>query len=117
MPHLLSAEASRRAADHLNEDHVDALLAFAMHFGNLRDATSARVLALGESGLVLTADTPRGPVDCHVPYSRALRSTEDLRATLVEMAREARLALAARGIDIPRSSTRGHGDRHEGGHA
>lgn len=79
----------------MNEDHADAVLNYARHFGGLADASSARLDDLDQTGMAITATLPVGRIPLRVAYSRPLDKPEDAHPVLVEMALAAQKASAA----------------------
>lgn len=84
VPHGL-AEAEQRAVDHMNEDHLDAIQLYASHFGRLGEA-AWRICGIDADGLDLAAGDPVG----RVFFPSPLADVNDLRPTLVQMAKTAR---------------------------
>lgn len=81
------------ATTHLNDDHMDALVAIAQAFGSVPEATSARVVALDEAGMDLDVEVADGATrQTRVPFNPAI-TQETVRERLVEMTRQAHEAL------------------------
>jgi putative heme iron utilization protein len=78
------------AADHLNDDHADALLAIAQALAGYPDATAARCRRIDRYGLDLLVVTPRGGADVRVSFAARVESADGLRAATVELAHRAR---------------------------
>lgn len=85
-----TAPAAKRAIDHLNADHADALLAMARALGGYPDALAARCSAIDRYGLNLSIETPRGHAPSRVGFAEPVADGEGLRAATVELARLAR---------------------------
>lgn len=83
-----------RIIGHMNEDHSDAILNYARHFGGLADASAARLDDLDQSGMDITVTLPGGEVAVRVGYARPLDTPADAHHVLVEMAQTAGAALA-----------------------
>jgi putative heme iron utilization protein len=79
----LTPAVSDRICKHMNEDHADAVLAYARHYGGLSAARSARLLAVRPELMRLEVDGT--PVE--VPFDHTLRDSEDAHRTLVAMLR------------------------------
>lgn len=84
------APHARRAVDHLNEDHADALLDMARALAGHPDARAARCTGADRLGLDLEVDTPAGVQAARVAYAQPLQDAAGLRAATVELARRAR---------------------------
>lgn len=83
------AANEQRAADHMNEDHRDALLLYARHFAGNAEPAKWRITGIDADGLDL-ADGDRFQ---RVFFPEPLKGAGELRSVLVEMARTVRLAL------------------------
>lgn len=84
-----------RIVGHMNEDHADAVLAYARHFGGLADASAARLDDLDRTGMAITVTLPGGQIPVRIAYSRPLEAPGDAHPVLVEMAAAAAKAPAA----------------------
>lgn len=84
------AESEQRAVDHMNDDHLDAIANYARYFAK----------AAG-SGWVMTGvdvdgiDIAAGDESRRVFFASQLKDAQEMRMRLVEMAKEARQALAS----------------------
>jgi putative heme iron utilization protein len=79
----LTPAVSDRICKHMNDDHAEAVLAYARHYAGITTARSARMLAVG-------ADVMRLEVDgtaVEVPFDHPLSDSEDAHRTLVAMLR------------------------------
>ena len=83
------ADAARGILDHMNEDHVDAMLLLARALGGV-DGSDARMTAVDRLGFHLRVETPDGMRGLRIPFSREARSAEETREILVEMVRRQR---------------------------
>lgn len=88
------SEGAARAIEHLNDDHVDALLDMARAIGGCSEATGARCVDADRTGLDLIAQTPGGETEVRVPYDEPIESPEGLRKTTVKLAHRARTELS-----------------------
>ncbi len=79
----LTPAVSDRICKHMNEDHAEAVLAYARHYGGLSQAREARMLAVGPASMRLEVDG-RG---VEVPFDHTLSDSEDAHRTLVAMLR------------------------------
>ena len=86
----LSAADVTRIMDHMNEDHGDALLLYAQHFGGIEGATSARLVDLGEDFMELEVTTPTGVEMVPLQLIEDVHNATEARQVLVEMAQIAR---------------------------
>lgn len=85
----LGAADSAAICQHMNEDHGDAVAAYARAYAGVADATAAELLALDERGMELGIDTAAGRIVKHVAFDHALSGKDDARDTLIAMARHA----------------------------
>ncbi|AKT43288.1 HugZ family protein [Chondromyces crocatus] len=79
---------------HMNEDHADAVLAYAQALAGIVDATSATMVAVDRHGFELRAATPEGPRSARLGFPREVTSMDQVRVVMVELVREARARLA-----------------------
>ena len=71
---------------HMNEDHSDACLLYARHFANQKQATSAELIDISLSQIILRIEGE----DLTVDFPRVAQSLDDIRSVLVEMVKLAR---------------------------
>lgn len=83
------ADAARGILDHMNEDHVDAMLLLARGFAGV-EGTDARMTAVDRLGFHLRVETGDGMRGLRIPFSREARSPEETREILVDMVRRER---------------------------
>lgn len=86
--------SAKRAIDHMNDDHADALLRYAHHFGKRTDAKTARMTSLNEVGFSIEITTEYSQVELQIPFKAPLTCEKDAHTMLVSMAVEARKALS-----------------------
>ena len=80
--------------DHMNADHADANLLYVKVYGNLWDATAARLLRLDKTGMELEVTSPVGRQCIRLTFTHPLQDEQDAERTLVAMARHAQTVLA-----------------------
>lgn len=85
------AKSSTRVITHMNDDHADSLLAYAIYFAGLSNAKSARMSALNVEGFVLDVVLDDGTVktDVLIRYTSPLESAAGVRKLAVAMHFEA----------------------------
>lgn len=79
------------AAQHMNDDHPDALLLMAQRLGGFPDAERAVCRRADRYGLDLWVTTPRGGGPARVGFAEPCAAAGDLRAAAVELTRRARI--------------------------
>jgi putative heme iron utilization protein len=79
----LTPAVSDRICKHMNEDHAEAVLAYARHYGGIQGAQAARMVAVRPDAMSLDVDG--APVQ--VPFDHTLSDSEDAHRTLVTMLR------------------------------
>ena len=79
----LTTAVSDRICKHMNDDHAEAVLAYAKHYGGQRQAQSARMLAIRPEAMDLEVDG----ASVQVPFDHTLSDSEDAHRTLVAMLR------------------------------
>jgi len=79
----LTAAVSDRICKHMNEDHAEAVLAYARHYGGVASPVTARMLAVTPEAMRLEVDGS----SLDVPFDHVLSDSEDAHRTLVAMLR------------------------------
>ncbi|MCP9929119.1 DUF2470 domain-containing protein [Cyanobium sp. CH-040] len=79
----LTPAVSERICKHMNDDHVEAVLAYARHYGGAAEASTARMLSIEPEAMRLEVDGQ--PLS--VPFDHSLSDSEDAHRTLVAMLR------------------------------
>jgi putative heme iron utilization protein len=79
----LTAAVSERICKHMNDDHAEAVLAYARHYGGVEAPQQARMVAVRPDAMELDVDGQR--VD--VAFDHSLSDSEDAHRTLVAMLR------------------------------
>ena len=79
----LTAAVSDRICKHMNDDHAEAVLAYARHYGGVESACSARMLMVRPEAMQLDVDG----ATVEVPFDHTLSDSEDAHRTLVAMLR------------------------------
>lgn len=79
----LTPAVSDRICKHMNDDHAEAVLAYARHYGGIETATAARLVAVGSEAMQLEVDGQT----VQVPFDHPLSDSEDAHRTLVAMLR------------------------------
>ncbi|MGF1452892.1 MAG: DUF2470 domain-containing protein [Opitutales bacterium] len=87
-------EQVRGMVEHMNDDHADSVLAYAQHFGGLREATSARLVDVGPEVMRIAVTLPSGEREIDITYDHRLESSHDAHMTMVKMSKAAKRALA-----------------------
>lgn len=83
-------ETERSLVEHMNEFYADANLRYAKAYGNLWQATEARMVLLDKAGMELDVTVPDGPRRIRIPFDHHLQDEGDAQQTLVEMSFKAR---------------------------
>ncbi len=79
----LTPAVSDRICRHMNDDHADAVVAYARHYGGISSAEVVRMLAVAPEAMRLEVD---GAV-VEIPFDHTLTDSEDAHRTLVAMLR------------------------------
>ena len=88
-PDPLAAAAPGIVA-HMNDDHAEALVLVCRHQGARSDTTGATMSAVDRYGFEVVASGPTGRESVRIGFPRPLASSEEVRAAMVAMVREAR---------------------------
>lgn len=79
----LTPSVSERICLHMNNDHAEAVLAYAHHYAGLPLAQAARMITVSPDSMRLEVDGQS--VD--VPFDHTLTDSEDAHRTLIAMLR------------------------------
>jgi putative heme iron utilization protein len=79
----LTPEVSDRICKHMNDDHTEAVLAYARHYGGIQGAQAARMVALGPDAMTLEVDG----ASVKVTFDHTISNSDDAHRTLVAMLR------------------------------
>ena len=79
----LTSAVSERICKHMNDDHAEAVLAYARHYGGAHQASPARMLRVSPEAMELEVDGQR----LDVAFDHPLSDSEDAHRTLVAMLR------------------------------
>ncbi|MCU0792970.1 MAG: DUF2470 domain-containing protein [Opitutaceae bacterium] len=94
---VLTPSDRDRIVGHMNDDHADAVLAYARHFGARHAATAATLAGIDAEGMDLVVTEPSGDVPVRIPFDTALTGAHDAHVTLIRMAKQAASAGASSG--------------------
>jgi putative heme iron utilization protein len=87
---FFTPEHRQRILDHMNEDHADAVLHYARHFGKRASATAATMIGIDRTGIDLVVTEAGGEQALRIPFDEPLATPEDAHHKLVRMAKEGR---------------------------
>jgi putative heme iron utilization protein len=93
LPDPLAATAAG-ILKHMNEDHADALVAYAKGLSRIADTTAATMTAVDRYGFEMAVTTPSGPRATRIGFDRPVDTPETVRGTMVELVKRARAATA-----------------------
>lgn len=79
---------------HMNQDHADALLAYARAFARIPEASAATITAVDRYGFDLAVITPAGPRAARLAFEDEVTTSNGVRGAMVKMVKAARAALA-----------------------
>lgn len=80
--------------EHMNEDHVDAMVTFCQALTRATDTTTATMTGVDRYGFEMSAQTGRGPRPIRLPFTTPIATPDDARREMVALVRRAREALA-----------------------
>jgi len=87
MARALDAQTITMICDHMNEDHADAVLAYAHTLAGRTDAASAHLTGFDPTGMDLAIQTEAGPAAVRIAFDHELQDADDARDTLIALAR------------------------------
>src|SRR5687767_14181094 len=93
-------ETERSLIEHMNEFYADANLRYVKAYGQLWQATEARMVALDTEGMELEVTDPAGTRRIRIPFAHRLQDEGDAQQTLVELSFNAREILAQQAAKI-----------------
>jgi putative heme iron utilization protein len=79
----LTSAVSERICKHMNDDHAEAVVAYARHYGGVEAPQQARMVAVRPEAMELEVDGQR----LAVAFDHTLSDSEDAHRTLVAMLR------------------------------
>jgi putative heme iron utilization protein len=79
----LTSAVSERICKHMNDEHTEAVLAYARHYGGVEAPQQARMVAVRPEAMELEVDGQR----LAVAFDHTLSDSEDAHRTLVAMLR------------------------------
>ena len=77
----LTSAVSERICKHMNDDHAEAVVAYARHYGGVEAPQQARMVAVRPEAMELEVDGQR----LAVAFDHTLSDSEDAHRTLVAM--------------------------------
>lgn len=84
------AASSAGILTHMNDDHADAVLAYAKALAGLAEATSAAMTAVDRYGFELAAVTPAGPRAARLAFDEPVTTSDEVRRAMVSLVKRAR---------------------------
>ncbi len=78
----------------MNEDHGEAMIAYARAFAGLPEATAASMTAVDRYGFELAVTTPAGPKAARLAFDEPVATSDEVRKAMVVMVKNARAKLA-----------------------
>jgi putative heme iron utilization protein len=74
----------------MNDDHGDAVLAYATKLAGVADATSATMTAVDRYGFELAVQTPAGPRATRLAFDEPVTTSDEVRRAMVALVKRAR---------------------------
>jgi putative heme iron utilization protein len=81
---------------HMNTDHADAMVLYCKAFSKATAISSARMTAIDRYGFEMSAKTNEGPRPVRLAFARPVSTTEEARAVLISMLKDARILLSSK---------------------
>jgi putative heme iron utilization protein len=92
-PDPLAADAAG-ILKHMNDDHADALLAYARGLSKIAEATAATMTAVDRYGFEMAVTTAAGPRATRIGFDAPVDTTDAVRRAMVDLVKRARAASA-----------------------
>jgi putative heme iron utilization protein len=86
----ITPEVSQRICTHMNDDHAEAVVMYAKVYGNLPDATAAKIAAIDPEGMDLETQVHGSTRSIRIAFDHTLQDSEDAHQTLITMVKQAR---------------------------
>ena len=77
----ITNESSKRICNHMNQDHPDAIKAYAKHYGKIDTFKSAKMISLSPEAIELKIDDQT----LQIKFDHILKDCSDAHKTLVRM--------------------------------
>ncbi len=77
----ITKESSTRICNHMNQDHQDAVIAYAKYYGKIKTFSSAKMISLSPEAISLKIDDQT----LEVKFDHTLQDCSDAHQTLVRM--------------------------------
>lgn len=90
MSESITPKISDRICKHMNDDHAEAVAFYAKAYGDLEDATAAKMLSIDAEGMNLEAQANGEEVPVRIKFDHTLKNAEDAHHTLIDMLKQAR---------------------------
>ncbi|MCA9620803.1 MAG: DUF2470 domain-containing protein [Myxococcales bacterium] len=87
------AGSERDIVDHMNEDHADALVAYARAFTAAEAAEKVSMVSCDRYGFELSVITEAGPRPARIAFDEPVSTSDEARQALIALLRRARAAL------------------------
>lgn len=91
---VFSLESERSMVEFMNEHYAHSNLMYAKVYGQLWQATEARMVGLDKAGMELDVTVADGTQRIRIPFDHRLQDEGEAQQTLVEMSFNARDVLA-----------------------
>lgn len=88
------AAASAGILSHMNEDHGDAMIAYARALASIPEASAATMTAVDRYGFEMTVITPEGPRATRLAFDAPVTTTDEVRRAMVALVKIARAKTA-----------------------
>ena len=77
----ITQESSKRICNHMNQDHNDAVKAYAKYYGGIKTFKSAKMITLSPESIELKVDDKT----LKIQFDHTLQDCSDAHKTLVQM--------------------------------
>lgn len=83
------SEIAEGVLTHMNDDHGDAVLAYARVLAGIANATSAKMTAVDRYGFELAIVTPDGPKTARLSFEAPVSTSDEVRKAMISLVRVA----------------------------
>lgn len=84
------ADSAQGVIEHMNDDHADALVDYAVGLADIEDTEFAKMVGVDHLGFDMEVHTASGLQQIRIPFEPLLESADEVRHAMVELVRKAR---------------------------
>jgi len=98
---MFNVDVKHAIVNHMNEDHADAVLAYAQAFTEFGTVRSAHMQSIDEDGIDIECDYTQGTASARIYFPTPLSSASEARNALIKLAGNARAVVKLKQMLLP----------------